>query len=168
MAGIAGDWCSIPGLERSPGGGNGSSLQHSCWDNPMDREARWATVHGVTKSWTWLSDWGWMHWSTHLGVPGPSSPQLLNLGYILRLLLLFFNFFFKPIDFLFSFCLNKINFILKQWFSNFSMPYYLGSLLKCSLSFLISRSRIGLRMMISKKLLSNYGAGEDSWESLGL
>ena len=44
----------------------------------------------------------------------PASPQLLNLGYILRLVLLFFNFFFNPIDFLFSFCLNKINFILKQ------------------------------------------------------
>ena len=32
---------SIPGLERSPGGGNGSPLQYSCWENPMDRGAWW-------------------------------------------------------------------------------------------------------------------------------
>ena len=41
-----------PGLGRPPGGGNGNPLQHSCRDNPMDREAWQATVHGVTKSWT--------------------------------------------------------------------------------------------------------------------
>ena len=43
---------SIPGLGRSPGGGNGNPLQYSCLENPMDRETWWATVHGVTKSWT--------------------------------------------------------------------------------------------------------------------
>ena len=32
-------------------------LQYSCLENPMDREAWWAIVHGVTKSRTWLSDW---------------------------------------------------------------------------------------------------------------
>ena len=48
----AGDLSSIPGLGRSPGEGNGYSLQYSCLDNPMDRGAWWATVHGVTKSWT--------------------------------------------------------------------------------------------------------------------
>ena len=37
----------IPGLGRSPGGGNGGPLQYSCQDNPMDRGAWWATVHGV-------------------------------------------------------------------------------------------------------------------------
>ena len=36
---------------RSPGAGNGSSLQYSCLGNPLDREAWWATVHGVAKSW---------------------------------------------------------------------------------------------------------------------
>ena len=36
--------------------GNGTPLQHSCLENPMDRGAWWAVVHGVTKSWTWLSD----------------------------------------------------------------------------------------------------------------
>ena len=42
---------SIPGLGRSPGEGNGNSLQYSCLDNPMDRGAWQAVVHGVTKSW---------------------------------------------------------------------------------------------------------------------
>ena len=45
----AGDVGSIPGLERSPGGGNGNPLQYSCLGNPMDREAWRAAVHGVTK-----------------------------------------------------------------------------------------------------------------------
>ena len=46
----------IPGSGRSPGGGNGNPLQYSCLVNPMDRGACWATVHGVVKSQTWLSD----------------------------------------------------------------------------------------------------------------
>ena len=46
----AGNLGSISGLGRSPGGGNGNPLQYSCLKNPMDREAWWATVHGVTKS----------------------------------------------------------------------------------------------------------------------
>ena len=52
----AGDSGLIPGLGRSLGGRHGNSLQYSCLDNSMDRGAWWATVHGVTKSWTWLSD----------------------------------------------------------------------------------------------------------------
>ena len=52
----AGDTGLIPGSGRSPGGGNGSPLQSSCLENPLDRGAWWATVHGVTKSWTRLSD----------------------------------------------------------------------------------------------------------------
>ena len=43
-------------LGWSPGEGNGNPLQYSCLENPMDRGAWWATVYGVTKSWTWLSD----------------------------------------------------------------------------------------------------------------
>ena len=39
----------IPGLVRSLGGGHGNPLQYSCLENPMDRGAWWATVHGVTK-----------------------------------------------------------------------------------------------------------------------
>ena len=46
----------IPGSGRSPGGGNGKPLQYSCLGNPMDREAWWATIHGVAKSQTRLSD----------------------------------------------------------------------------------------------------------------
>ena len=52
----AGDLGSIPGLGRSPGEGNGNPLQYSCLENPMDRGAWWAAVHGVAKSWTRLSD----------------------------------------------------------------------------------------------------------------
>ena len=40
---------SIPGLGRSPGEGHGNPLQHSCLENPMDREAWWATVRKVTE-----------------------------------------------------------------------------------------------------------------------
>jgi len=46
----------ILGSGRFPGEGNGNPLQYSCLENSMDREAWWATVHGVTKSWTRLSD----------------------------------------------------------------------------------------------------------------
>ena len=46
----------IPGLGRSPGEGNGNPLQYSCLENSMDRGAWRATMHGVTKSWTWLSN----------------------------------------------------------------------------------------------------------------
>ena len=34
---------------RPPGGGNGNALQHSCLENPMDRGAWWAIIHGVVK-----------------------------------------------------------------------------------------------------------------------
>ena len=49
-----GDLGSIPESRRSPGEGNGSPLQYACLENPMDRGARQATVHGVTKSRTRL------------------------------------------------------------------------------------------------------------------
>ena len=45
-AGDSRDKCSIPGLGRCPGEGNGNSLQYSCLGNPMDRGALQATVHG--------------------------------------------------------------------------------------------------------------------------
>ena len=50
----AGDPCSVSGLGRSPGGGNGNPLQYSCLDNPMVRGAWQCTVHRVAKSQTWL------------------------------------------------------------------------------------------------------------------
>ena len=52
----AGDLGSIPGSGRSPGEENGNPLQYPCLENPMDRGAWWATVHGVTKSRTRLSE----------------------------------------------------------------------------------------------------------------
>jgi len=47
-----GDVGSIPGLGRSPGGGNDNTLQYSCLENPMDRGTWWATVSEVEKSQT--------------------------------------------------------------------------------------------------------------------
>ena len=52
--GDARDLGLIPGSGRSPGGGHGNPLQYSCPENPMDRGAWRATVHGVTKSRTQL------------------------------------------------------------------------------------------------------------------
>ena len=63
----AGDQGSIPGSGRSPGGGHVNPLQYSCLENPMDRGALWAIVHGVTKSRTQLSDF------TFQGFPGGSG-----------------------------------------------------------------------------------------------
>ena len=48
---------SAPGSGSSPGEGKDNSLQYSCLGNPMDRGAWRATVHGLQKSQTWLSDW---------------------------------------------------------------------------------------------------------------
>ena len=53
-AGDVRDLGSIPGLGRSPGGGNDNPLQYSCLENPMDRGDWWAIDHRVTKSWTRL------------------------------------------------------------------------------------------------------------------
>ena len=55
-----GDLGSIPGLGRSPGGGNSYPLQYSGLENSMD-----CIVHGVTKSWTWLSDFS-LHFTSIL------------------------------------------------------------------------------------------------------
>ena len=53
----AGDVGSIPGSGRAPGEGNGDPLHSSCLGNPIDRGARWATVHGVAKSRTRWTDY---------------------------------------------------------------------------------------------------------------
>ena len=62
--------------------GNGTPLQHSCLENPMDGGAWWAAVHGVTKNWTRLSDFTFtfMHWRrkwqpTPIFLPGESQGQ---------------------------------------------------------------------------------------------
>ena len=51
-AGDIRDTGSIPMSGRAPGEGHGNPLQFSYLENPMDRGAWWATVHGVAKSWT--------------------------------------------------------------------------------------------------------------------
>ena len=75
---------SIPGLGRSPGGGDGNPFQYSCLENSMDRGAWQAQVHGVLKSQTQLSDRACMH--THgdfmlnlLGILYHFEPQFLHL-----------------------------------------------------------------------------------------
>ena len=59
-----GDAGSIPGSGRSPGGGHSNLLQYSFLENPLEREAWWATVHRVTKNVTWLK---WVSRHTHKG-----------------------------------------------------------------------------------------------------
>ena len=65
-----GDLGLIPGWRRCPGGGNGSPLQYSCLENPLDKGAWWATVHGVTNSPTRLRD---KHFHFHFGYVSVSS-----------------------------------------------------------------------------------------------
>ena len=64
----------IPGSGRSSGEGNGSPLQYSCLENPLDREVWWATVHGVAKSQTRLSDF------TSLGEGGAQNTTHRNVS----------------------------------------------------------------------------------------
>ena len=63
--GDTGDADLISGSRRSPGEGNGNPFHYSCLENPLDRGAWWATVHGVTKSWTRLSTQAHTHTHTH-------------------------------------------------------------------------------------------------------
>ena len=60
-AGDTGGTGSIPGLRRSTGVGSGNPLQYACLENSMDRGTWWATVLGVTKSQTRLSDSVYTH-----------------------------------------------------------------------------------------------------------
>ena len=68
----------IPVLGRSPGGGNGNPFQYSCLENPMHRGAWWATVHGVTKSWTQLN----AHTHKHTGLI--VIPLYFTFGWLLH------------------------------------------------------------------------------------
>ena len=91
------DSCSLPGLGRSPGERGGHPFQYSCLENPMDREAWGAIVHGVAKSQTWLVtkththifNWriialqyvvGFCHISTWISHRYTYIPSLLNLS----------------------------------------------------------------------------------------
>ena len=80
----SGDLGSIPGLGRCPGEGNGTPLQYSCLENPMDGESWWATVHGVMKSQTQLSDFTFTFRVSSLIVQGlgVSAPTLKMQGFI--------------------------------------------------------------------------------------
>ena len=60
-AGDVRDASSIPGSQRSPGGGQGNPLQYSCLENPVDRRAWRALVHRIAKSRTRLSDFACTH-----------------------------------------------------------------------------------------------------------
>ena len=73
---------SVPRLERSPGAGNGHPLHYSGLENSMDREAWWATAHGITKNWTRLSDFHTFPSSCgvneYISQAGHSQPQGLS------------------------------------------------------------------------------------------
>ena len=62
----AGDLGLIPRSGRSSREGNGHPLQYSCLENPVDGGAWWATVHGVSKSWTRLSNFTSLHLTINL------------------------------------------------------------------------------------------------------
>ena len=88
-AGDAGGLGLIPGSGRSPGVGNGNPLPYSCLENPMDRGAWWAAVHGVSQSWTRLSDFTFTfhfhalekEWQpTPVFLPGESHEQRSLVG----------------------------------------------------------------------------------------
>ena len=74
-----GDPGSIPGLGRSPGEGNGNPLQYSCLENPMDRGPWEATVHGVTKSQTQLSDFTFLEKESEMGM-GREEGEILIIA----------------------------------------------------------------------------------------
>ena len=71
-----GDLVSIPELERSPGEGKGNPLQYSCLENPLDRGAWQATVHGVAKSQTQLNDFTFFHFGFPEAYPLPGAGPL--------------------------------------------------------------------------------------------
>ena len=75
------DMGSIPVLGRSPREGNCNPLQCSCLENPMNRGAWWATVHGVAKTWTRLSDFPGTQWATASFILAPAwSPAPWHLA----------------------------------------------------------------------------------------
>ena len=93
----AGDLGSIPGLGRSPGEGNDNLLQYSCLENSMDRGDWWATVQGVAKSQTRLSNftlflashgrriaWHWRLRNWPLMIIPQTTCAISYLGYSLK------------------------------------------------------------------------------------
>ena len=76
---------SIPGLGRSPGEGNGNPFQDYCLENPMDRGSWWATVHGVAKSRTRLSDFTSVHFRSNYLVSAVVNHVLTMCIYLIYL-----------------------------------------------------------------------------------
>ena len=81
-----GDLGSIPGLGRPPEEGNGNPLQYSGLENPTDGRISQATVHGVTESWTRLSDFTFFTFCArlcrgHPHIPSPGPPSLMDGGF---------------------------------------------------------------------------------------
>ena len=74
-AGSAGSLGLIPGLGRSPAGGNGYPFQYSCLENSMNRGTWRTIVHEAAKSWTWLS--------THKHIWKPTYQKILQKHVIL-------------------------------------------------------------------------------------
>ena len=77
------DLGSVPGLGRSPGGGHGNPLQYSYLENPMYRGTWQDTVHGVAKSWTWLSvtkHREWLIWWGRKNVGREGIEQITNFA----------------------------------------------------------------------------------------
>ena len=85
------DWSDLAAAATPISGeGDGTPLQYSCLENPMDRGTWWAAVHGVSKSQTQLSDFTFtfMHWRrkwqpTPVLLPGESYGQRSLVGYSL-------------------------------------------------------------------------------------
>ena len=127
-AGDARDTGSIPGSGGSPGGGNGNLVQYSCLENPMDRGAWQATVHGAAKSRTRLS--------THAQC-GNVNPNLLTYPSPPSLLLTLSYFIFFFLHFRLYFCsLNKFIHIISwlrfqslgaDWYLQYDCQTILGS-----------------------------------------
>ena len=82
------DLGSIPRLGRTPGEGNANSLQYSCLENPMDEGAWYATVHGVAKSRTPLSDFTFTFLIHEVSV----NTKWNNVNKVLRSHTIHFNF----------------------------------------------------------------------------
>ena len=85
-----GDSSWSPWSRSSPGGGNGNPLQYSCLGNPMDRGGWRVTVHGVTKSQTWLSDRVYTHYLMNVCIQIIASESWNNGIEHYRTFILFF------------------------------------------------------------------------------
>ena len=118
-----GDLGSISGSGRSPGEGNGNPLQYSCLENPMDQGVRWATVHGVTKSQTQLSDFTSLHYPRTEAFILPTSGNVGNWRVCKQLLKLHHSWTLSP---------------TQSYFLQFSLGYWSHKLSECK-----SPSQIG-------------------------